>query len=310
MLASGVFAGEVASAQTLPSGAFIVQPAKKELSLFPGEEKTIPFLLKNGTPVPLHIKVSFQDVVPSAQTSPFDDPVVLVDEAGAASTYALKETLTVLPSSFDLLSGTDREVPVTIRVPRTSLPGGLYGSVVFEFSPVSSALPASANVAVTSRVAALLYVRVLGDTKEEGELAAFGLFNNAKTTLPPSGESPLRFQVAFTNTGAVHLNPYGRMTIRPRVSFVGKPQTLIIDPWAVLPGATRMREVALTTPLFPGYYRAHLEQNRGYQDIVDVREIGFWVLPTPKGWLAIIILLCFGFFVIRRSLRLSRNFVS
>jgi hypothetical protein len=283
-------------------GTVVVRPAKSEVSIAPGGEKQVGIRVGNDTLSPLHIEASFEDVASSVQTSAVDDPVRLL--GGTNGVYSLKDLLDIPQASFDLLPGKEVEIFVTIRIPKDAEPGGRYGSVVFQFSPITHSAGAGANVSLESRIAALLYVRIAGETKEEGRLVAFGLFNNAKTTMSPTPSSPLRMQVAYENTGAVHTNPYGRIIIR---SLLGKTYTLMIDPWAVLPGATRMREIDMTEPLTPGYYALHLEQNRGYNDIVDKRDVIFWVLPSGGQLFITLICLLLFFFILRKSFRLSRH---
>lgn len=286
----------------LPSGTVVVRPAKVETSLLPGGEKQIVINVSNGTPEPLHVEATFEDVAPRTQQSAVDDPVKLLE--GGDGAYSLKNFLALPTASFDILTGKEVEVPVTIRIPKGTEPGGHYGSVVFRFSPLTQAGGGGANVALESRIAALLYVRIEGEVKEEGKLVAFGLFNNAKTTMSPSLDTPLRIQVAYENTGAVHLNPYGQITLS---GMFNTSPPLIIDPWAVLPGATRMREIDMIEPLTPGYYTLHIEQNRGYQNIVDEAAVHFWVLPSATQTFVGLIVLLMLVLLIRKSLQLSRH---
>lgn len=293
----------LAQTTSTPSGAFIVKPAKTELVIAPGESKESILTLSNATALPLHVDVSFEDVVPSTQVLPSDEPIKLLGKHGGE--YALQNFFSVSRPSFDLLSGKEVRVPVSISIPKDVEAGGRYGSVVFTFRPVMTpGAPEPANVAIESRVATLFFVRISGLAKEEGKLVAFGLFNNAKSAGTPSPLHPLQFQVAYENTGNVHLNPYGRITLIP---FLGSEQVTPIDPWAVLPGATRMREVAVTNALSIGHYRAHIELNRGYKDIVDEEEVSFWILPSMQDTLFFVVIVMILALLIRRSLRISRN---
>lgn len=291
-----------AYAETLPQNAVIVRPSKAEVTIAAGEESSVLFRVFNSTGEPLHVDVSHEDVAANVQVSAVDDPIRLLgDEAGANS---LKDVLSMTQSSFEILPGREVGVPILLRIPKNAEPSGMYGSVIFRFSKQTASGETAANVSLEGRIAALLYVRIAGDAHEEGSLAAFGLFNNAKTTRSPTLDEPLRMQVAYQNTGTVHLNPYGRITLR---SMFGNTHTLPIDPWAVLPNATRMREFNMTEPLGAGLYTAHLELNRGYGDIIDEHTVTFWVLPTTKVafmWLVgTMIILWF----IRRSFRLSKH---
>ncbi len=293
-----------AHAEVLPQNAVIVRPAKVEVTLSAGEERSVMFTVSNGTGEPLRARVSFEDIAAKNQGSAIDDSVRLLGEASGA--HSLKETLNVTQTSFEIQTGKEIGIPITIRIPKGAEPGGKYGSVVFHFSKITEAGNPETNVSLESRIAALLYVRISGEVLEEGKLAAFGLFNNAQTTKSPTILEPLRMQVAYQNTGSVHLNPYGRITVR---SLFGKTHVLPIDPWAVLPGATRMREMNMTESLIPGRYTAHLELNRGYKDIIDEQIVTFFVLPSPSGWLIFSIVFVFLIWILRRSLQLSRHSV-
>ena len=293
-----------ASAETLASGAFIIRPAKVELMLLPGESKTITLTLENGTLSPLLIDMTFEDVAVSPQSSPLDDPIKLLGSDKGA--YSLKGMLSSPQLSFDLLSTNVIKVPVTITAPKDALPGGKYGSVVFTVSPSQKSATAPGNIAIKSRLAAIIYLRIGGSAKEEGGVVAFGLFNDAKTVSLPSASDPLRFQVSFENKGDVHLNPYGGLSVK---GLLGSEYTVPIDPWAVLPGATRMREINVLDEIPPGYYTAHLELNRGYQNVIDTKEVKFFVLPSARQSFVGFIVLLFLLWFIRRSLQLSRHSV-
>lgn len=289
----------------MTTGTFVIRPAKVELTINPGQETVTMLTLSNGTALPLSVTASYEDVAPVAQQSPADESVVLLGKNGGA--YPLKDLFSTPKKSFDLLSGEEVQVPISVKVPEGVEAGGRYGSVVFTFTPVlKSGLPQAANIAIESRIATLFFVRVLGNTKEEGSLRAFGLFNNAKTSSIPSEENPLRFHFTYENSGSVHTNPYGRLTLVP---LFGDTKTIIIDPQAVLPGATRMREVEVRDNLSVGFYRAHLELNRGYGDIVDEDEVSFWIMPGALGLLLIFLGVIFVVWLLRRSLSLSRHAV-
>ncbi len=294
-----------ASAETLPSGAFIIKPAKAELTLLPGESKTIIVTLQNGTPSPLLVDVSFEDIAASTQSSSVDDPIKLLGAGKGA--YSLKDMLTTPKEHFDLLSKNETQVPVTITAPKDALPGGRYGSVVFSFAPSQKTAGSPATVAIKSRLAASIYLRIGGSVKEEGSVIAFGLFNDAKTVPLPSSDSPLRFQVSFENTGDVHLDPYGKLSVS---GIWGSEHVVSIDPWVVLPGATRMREIDVLDELSPGYYTARLELNRGYKDIIDTKAVTFYVLPSGREAFLGVIIFIFLIWLIRRSLQLSRHSVA
>ncbi len=294
-----------ASAQGSPSGAMIVSPAKHEITLSRGETRTVVVTLSNGTPYPLTVVPSYEDVVPKTQSVPEDDPIAL--SPAGTSDRSLRDFVGV-PRSFNILTGKSVEVPVTVTIPKSTEAGGRYGSIVWTFRiSAGKGIDVPANVAVESRIASILYVSVEGNAKKEGALAAFSLVGDSSFAPRPSAEHPIRLAVSFENRGDVHLNPYGRITL---TGLFGGTHVALIDPWAVLPGASRTREIDVHEELFPGRYRALLELNRGYDDIVDEREIAIWVLPTPLSGVLTLLALLLVALLIRRSLALSRHYVS
>jgi hypothetical protein len=114
---------------------------------------------------------------------------------------------------------------------------------------------------------------VQGDIKSEGSLVSFATKNNKKVFF--SSEIPVR--LVFQNSGTVNLNPYGMITVRDTFgSVVG---TTELDPWFALPGSLRTRDITLHRSSLFGKYSARVEINRGYGNVIDEKEITFFVFP-------------------------------
>ena len=234
-------------------------PAKLEVSVAPGQDFLATITLANKSEGDLLGRVLIEDFGPPA--------------------YSLNRFLIPAVREFALAAGETRQLPLTIKIPADQGPGGLYSSVVIGFRQAGE----GAN-STESRLASLLFVKVPGKTAEAGELIDFGQL---------AGQGKLgQFYLTFQNTGNVYLNPYGVITIK-HLRFhrknTRKEFTVPIDPWYVLPGDTRTREIGLTYPpqsMSYGHYRAEVSLNRGYQDIIDTRAITFWVLPPT--WILVI----------------------
>jgi hypothetical protein len=293
----------VAFAQS--GGVLTLRPSKVELVVAPGERVETVITLENGTPSPVVVSVVFEDVEPISVVGVSDDPAILLGEK--SGTYPLREWMRTSAKEYLIPTGETKSIPVTVEVPPGTLPGGRYGSAVIVARPsVALSSPGGENLAFETRIAALYYVRVSGNAKEEGGLRSFGI-SGGRFVVSPSSEAPVNFFVSYENSGDVHLNPYGGVRIK---GLYGREHILPIDPWAVYPKSTRTRDVALVEALAPGYYRATLELNRGYADIVDTANTWFVVLPSFRMTaFSIILLLALGLLV-RKSLRLSRNHVA
>ena len=229
---------------------FVVQPAKVEVSLYPGEKRMRNIYITNR----LGERASFNVSIESFAASRDPRGGVILGESPAPSFVAVSDR------TFVLSQGERAEVPVTIAVPRGTDPGGQFFAVVVSGS---SEHKISGAAHITSRVAALFFVRIEGVMHEAGILNDFSYRDGF-------------FEILFENTGTVHINPYGVITIH---RWWRGDATIFVDPWFVLPGSSRIRAVALPINLGWGRYTATLLMNRGYHNVVDTKEIVFWILP-------------------------------
>ncbi len=297
------FSFHEASAENNLSGTITVSPARAEVTLAPGEEREVVLTIKNGTLSLLRVDVAFEDIAAEAQQGPQDSPVRLL--GSDSGTNSLRPFLSTVRTDLMLRPGREESVSVRVAVPSEILPGGRYGSVVFRVSPTDSSL--GGEVAVESRIAVPLFVRIEGAVKEEGKLVAFGILNAERFLSSPDEDRPIRFHLSFLNSGDVYLNPHGTISIS---GFWGEPSHVLVDPYAVLPGSTRLREVFLTDTLPPGPYTATLSLARGYGEDIDTLAVQFFVLPGVITLALILLFVLFLGYLIWRSLRLSRNSIS
>ena len=120
----------------------------------------------------------------------------------------------------------------------------------------------------------LFLLRINGEGKEEGNVESFKLIGPQKTFYDARPEG---FEIAFKNTGNVHLVPYGTIEIK---NMFGKVvSTLPVDAYFALPNSTRYRDVEWTSGFSLGLYTASLSLNKGYGNQYDNVNLSFWVLP-------------------------------
>lgn len=254
-------------------GDFVVGPGKVELSVQPGETKTVELLVTNRMGTARTFNLAIEDVTGSQD--PNTTVVLLGDDRGP---YSLHDYLQISEMSFVLQHAERARVPVTISVPADAEPGGRYGTVLVTTTSAEDGTAVEPGMArtgsvIVSRVGTLFFVTVPGDVRTEGALEDF-------STIPDKmffTDGPIRFQVLFGNTGSIHLNPYGEIRIR---NIFGQEVGVVrADPWFALPGSLRFRELAWDRGYLGGYYTAELTLNRGYQDILDTATISFVVIP-------------------------------
>ena len=251
---------------------FVVGPGKTEVTLNPGEQKTVDIIVTNRMGDDRIFKLKIEDFAGSKKT---DQTVVLLgDDRGP---YSLKDYLSFEESEFELKNGQRATIPVTISIPHDAEAGGLYGSVLVKTvsKPTEEERDegASGGNVIVSRIGTLFFVRIPGDVATEGILKEFQTVMHKKVF----SEGPIDFQLFYENTGSIHVNPYGEISIEnifgEEVGFVE------IEPWFAMPNSLRLREVSWDRGLLFGRYTATAQINRGYDDIIDTKTLSFYVLP-------------------------------
>jgi hypothetical protein len=250
-------------------GDFVVGPGRTEIVLKPGESVTKEISVTNRITGGREFLLEIEDI---AGTSDGSRSVTLSD--GERGPYSVQDYISVPDYSFVLDLGERARIPVTITAPLDAEPGGYYGSVLV--STIRSAETQAANTPqspIIARVGSLFFIRVEGEVETSGETKEVSLLNSKWWY----EKGPIDLGVLYENTGSVHLNPYGEVSISnmfgEQVGFVE------LEPWFVLPKSLRLREISWDREFLLGRYSATVKVNRGYDDIVDELHVSFWVLP-------------------------------
>ncbi len=269
-------------------GDYVVGPGSYDLLLSPGESTTRNINVTNRTGKVLKVTVEIEDMTGDAQTG----TKLLGSDRGP---YSLKDFLHPEEMTFKLSHGERGVLPVNIDIPNDAEPGGLYGSVLIRVDTETPDVKeqvdgAAGQVTILSRVAVLFFVRIKGNTKEEGRLTSFTADKYFYQ------KSPVKFNIAYENTGRVHLNPYATVEI---FNLMGKKiDEIDVAPWFVMPGVTRNRDVVWDKNLAFGKYTAKLKLNRGYQDLSDNEEISFWIVPMKILVISLSVILIIAIFLV------------
>src|SRR3989344_3859311 len=281
-LAPTVYAYRVEDVDVSPNNNdFVLGPGKTELLLDPGETTSRELLISNRLGKPMQFEVSIEDF--AGGDDPKDPVVLLGDKRGP---YSLKDYLKPEVLSFTLESGKRMVLPVKIAIPKDAEPGNLLGAVLVRTNPPKNELEIEKNkargqVRIESQLGTLVFVRVSGPVKEEGQVTEV----KTPQSFYSGGDIPL--QVFYKNTGDVYVVPYGVAEIKNMLgSVVGE---VVIDPWFALPKATRFREVKWESGMVRlGRYTVDFKINRGYGDIVDEKSLTLWVIPWKLALLVFV----------------------
>jgi hypothetical protein len=209
-------------------------------------------------------------------------------------------------NAVEIPPGQSRDIPFSIRVPADASPGGHYAAVLIGTKPFDSNGPNGPTVKISSFVSSLFLVRVSGEVEERGGIREFS------TDRRMYDEPAVKFALRFENSGNVHIQPQGGVTI---FNMWGKKRGEIFlnhntNLGQVLPKSVRKFEFEWNADgsFFDiGPYTAIATLTYGKEARQNVtRTITFWIIPWKEtlgvvgGFAALILLLVWG---IRRYIR-------
>ena len=276
---------------------FIVEPGKTEIYLNPGENTVKTISVTNRVNKTVNFKLSTEDFV---GTDDPNQPVVLLGDTNSPS--SLKDFIVPEITQFSLDFGEKITIPVTISVPSNAEPRGFYGALIVSNDPDKLSPEAIKDTAgqtrIISRIGSLFLLRINGEGIEQGNLESFKLIGPSQTFY---STRPTGFEIAYKNTGNVHLVPYGTITIK---NIFGQIiETLPADAYFVLPSSIRYRDVNWRSGFSLGRYTATLILNKGYNNEYVNSTIAFWVIPWKiliPVFLGIMLLIALVYYVLTR----------
>jgi len=256
---------------------YLVGPAKIEASVQPGTSRNFSFSITNRSGRAQKFSLSLEDYEGSSEPN---QAVVFLH--GDESATSLKDYIFLPQNEFTLRHGERAIVPFGIFAPAGASPGGRFSAVIVSATP-TTAPEQSQQIAISPRIAVLLFVTIEGDVQREGQLVSIAT-KNGKSLF---WDEAIPIQILFENNGNVHLNPYGKVIIRNMFGRI--VEEIVLEPWFTLPNSQRLREIEVRGVRF-GRYRVEAQINRGYEDLVDEGGISFVVLPITEVLVALVAL--------------------
>ncbi len=282
-------------------GDFVVGPGRSEITAKPGDTLIVEILITNRISDDREFRLEAEDVIGSDTGRSLVSVPNTID-----SPYSVKDYISFPSDTFDLKLGERAKVPVTITVPQNAEPGGFYGSVmvstVRKGSEPGALVPTSPIIA---RIGSLIFLTVEGEVEQSGETLEISTINQNGKAWYETG--PIEFGVTYENTGSVHLNPYGEVSIK---NMIGEEVGFVeLEPWFVLPKSLRLREMTWDREFLFGRYTVEAQINRGYDDVVDTVTTSFWVLPWRMvgGIFLVLFIVIFGIRAFFRTFEFKRK---
>lgn len=271
-------AAQAAKLETLKDVAvtedFDLGPTSFSITAAPGETVTRTLQLTNRNGAEQEYVMSVEDFQGS------DDPAqTVLLQGNKVGRYSARGWVSVELDRFTIKHGDRQFFDVTINIPKEADAGDHYMSVLASATPKieqeESRIDSKPNVVITSRVGALFFIKVKGQTVEEGSLQSF------KANRFWYEKPPVSFKIVSKNDGTVRLQPSGKIVIRNMFGSI--VDSVEVKPFNVLRESMRGLDVNWDSRKFlAGRYTANLELNRGYGDQVDQRSVSFWLIPWKQ----------------------------
>ena len=239
-----------------------IQPIKISKTINPEETVSGFIRLTNASSEDVNVELGIEDFVPTAGTS----NISFVGRAEGNTT--VKDWIEVdMPKNFVFKKDETKELSYRIKAPKNAEPGGHFGVLFFKATPVKD----TGQLKVGTRVGILLFVTVPGNSLQKGKIVDF--------KAPKFIErSPVNFTVNFENTGTVHFEPKGLITIKN--IFNREVAKIDVSGQTVLPTGIRdINATWQTDNLLIGRYSASIALFDGEGNQLTARDLSFYAFP-------------------------------
>lgn len=224
----------------------------------------------------------------------------------------LKEWMQIQEGPFTIPSFGNVEIPFQIKVPEGAGPGGHYAAILAGTKPASSF--DGSGIGISSMISSLILINISGDVVESGRIREFS------TDKTYYDEPEVKIKLRFENTGNVHLQPKGNISIKNM--FGDEVGNIDINKNTaygnVLPGGTKSWEFPWKGEMGiakMGKYSAEVKVFFGEKIAeVDTRTFYFWYINFKIVGIILGSILGFSLFIIiimklyiRRAIRLNQR---
>ncbi len=241
-----------------------IQPVKLSHTITPGESTSGAISLVNASEVAVVVELKVEDFIPLSG----GDGVQFVSRAPGVTTVRDWITLNEGVAEITLERGESRQIPYVISAPENAEPGSHFGVAFFKAIDKAQA---NQQLKVGTQVGTLIFVTVPGNHLQKGNILSF----SAPTFVQGP---PIQFTTKFENTGTVHFEPKGTITVRNLFgSVVGE---VPVSGQVVLPTGIKDLKTDFNVDGFLlGSYTATIELFDGEGNALSAEERTFYAFP-------------------------------
>ncbi len=268
-----------------------VSPLRSDITVKPGQSKVIDMYVTNITSVSETLSGVVNDFV--ANSNETGQPSILIGN-NIHEKHGLKKFALPIPN-FTLNPGQQKEIPVTIKIPKNTPGGGYYG--VVRFGPASLGVK-NATVSLSGSVGSIILLTVPGKIKEQLSIASFDVSNGAPSNFFTSNKH-INAVVRFQNEGNIQVAPFGKVLLKTSSNKILAVYNVnnVTPPGNVLPDSIRRFFIPLKKVGSFGIYT--VEGNFGYGSSGQTLSASttFYVIPFDLIMIIILVLALILFFI-------------
>jgi hypothetical protein len=276
-----------------------ISPVRSDTTIAPGTSGKVTMTLTNLTNAPMTIQATENDFVAGDERG---TPALILDADKFAPTHSLKRFMVPMPN-VTVPPNSNKDVEVTINVPKDAKSGGYYGAV--RFIPVTP--DGNTSVNLNASVASLVLLTVPGPVSEQLNLTDFSIKQGNKVDTFFQSSNDLQLTYRFENKGSIQEGPFGKIVVKQGKDIIYSYDFNQADPREmVLPDSARRWDVPLKNIGSFGNYTVTATFSYGKSNqTIDVTK-SFWVVPwyviiaTGVGILVLIIIIV-GIWLFLRS---------
>jgi hypothetical protein len=277
-----------------------ISPPRLQIDADPGETVTTEIKVRNITDLNMRVESTVNDFVAGNKSG---EPRILFGDE--ESPYPLKKYISDVPS-LTLEPKERRGVTVEINVPGNAAPGGHFGLVQFKGVPAGDGNQSS-QVNVAASVGTLILLSVSGEIQEQMVVDRLAVSQDGNAGSFFEG-GPFRLITELDNTGNVHLEPTGSLTITNLFGQEVAGAAFNKNKGNVLPGKIRRFENAFgEKERWVGRYTATAQLQYGSDNTVLKEQVSFWVIPYKIIGIILLMLAAIIFFGRRALTAYKRN---
>jgi hypothetical protein len=294
--ATSGLASAQSSNNSIGGNALRISPVRQDLTIKPGSSKTVDVFVENLTSKPTDLQGIVNDFTASKDES--GTPRILLDKDAYAPNHGLKRYVSSI-DNFTLKPKEQKNIKVTITIPKDAAGGGYFGAVRFAPSSTNS----NKNVSLSASVGSLLLVTVPGNITEQVSVAGFNVGKGDKAGTFFTNSKGLNSFIRFQNSGNVQEYPFGKITLKKSGKVLQTVEINNTDPrGAVLPDSIR-KFVSSLDGKANSFGKYTIEGNFGYGSNGQLlsAKTTFYIVPVPYliGALVIVLLILLAIFIPR-----------